>query len=107
MGLYCHGNWYDGGQTQPANLQEYTPEARPHPANSTAKKRQVVGAAFELVSEAGEPILCRFWEPIASPLSGLSKPLLGAMNRFLACYQQAREPCSLTLEMAQEPFWGV
>ena len=69
--------------------QEYTPEARPHPANSTAKKRQVVGAAPELVSEAGEPILCRFWEHTASALRRLPKPLLEARSRFLACCQGA------------------
>ena len=63
--------------------------ARPHPANSIAKKRQVVGAAPELVSEAGEPILCRFWEHTASPLRRLPKPLLEARSRFLACCQGA------------------
>ena len=73
--LHCHGNWYDGGQTQHANLQEYTPEARPHPANFTAKKRQAVGAAPELVSEAGEPILCSFGSLLASPWRRLPKPL--------------------------------
>ena len=58
-----HGNWYDGGETQPANLQEYTPEARPHHANSTANKRQAIGPAPELVSAAGEPIVYHFGEP--------------------------------------------
>ena len=55
----------------------------------SAKKRQVVGAAPELVSEAGEPILCRFWEHTASPLRRLPKPLLEARSRFLACCQGA------------------
>ena len=82
-------NWYDGGQTKPANLQEYTPEARPHPANSTAKKRQVAGAAPELVSEAGESILCRILEPTASPLRRLHKPFLEARSRILTCCQEA------------------
>ena len=54
-----------------------------------AKKRQVVGAAPELVSEAGEPILCRFWEHTTSPLRRLPKPLLEARSRFLACCQGA------------------
>ena len=44
----------------PTSRNTHCPEARPHPANSTAKKRQVVGAAPELVSDAGELILCRF-----------------------------------------------
>ena len=57
------GSWYDGGETQPANLQEYFPEARPHPANSTANKRQAIGPAPELVSEAGEPIVYHFGGP--------------------------------------------
>ena len=35
-------------------------------ANSTAKKMQVESAAPEPVSEAGEPILCRFCEHTAS-----------------------------------------
>ena len=90
IGVYIvMGTGKMGGQTKPANPQEYTPEARPHPANSTAKKRQVVGAAPELVSEAGEPILCRFWEHTASPLRRLPKPLLEARSRFLACCQGA------------------
>ena len=83
--LYCHGNWEDGGQTQPANPQEYTPEARPHPANSTAKKRQVVGAAPELVSEAGEPILCR----------------------FLGAYRLTFEAAPQATFGSQEPFFGL
>ena len=52
-----------GGQTQPTNLHEYTQEARPHSANSTANERQSIGAAPQLASEAGKPILCSFWEP--------------------------------------------
>ena len=101
--LYCHGNWLDGGQTQLASPQEYTPETRLHPANSTAKKRQVVGAAPELVSEAGEPILCRFWEHTASPLRRLPKPLLEARSRF---WPVTREPCSLILKTAPGAVFG-
>ena len=67
----------------------HTPEARPHPANSTVKKRHVVGAAPELVSKAGEPILCCFWEHTASTLRWLPKPFLEARSRFLACCQGA------------------
>ena len=89
IGVYIFMGTEDGGQTQPANLQEYTPEVRPDPANSTVKKGQVIGAAPELVSEAGEQILCLFWEHIASPLSWLLKPLLEARSHFLACCQGA------------------
>ena len=42
-----------------------------------------------LEPEAGEPILCRFWEHTASPLRRLPKPLLEARSRFLACCQGA------------------
>ena len=79
----------ESGKTSVDNIAELpgTPEARPQPANFTAKKRQVAGAAPELVSEAGEPILCLFWEHTASPLRRLPKPLLEARSRFLACCQ--------------------
>ena len=40
-----------------------TSKASPNPANSTVNKRQALGAAPELVSEAGGTILCTFWEP--------------------------------------------
>ena len=89
IGVYIVMGTGKMGADTAANPQEYTPVARPHPANSTAKKRQVVGAAPELVSEAGEPILCRFWEHTASPLRRLSKPLLEARSPFLACCQRA------------------
>ena len=84
--LYCHGNWYDGSQIQPANLQEYTPEARRHPVNSTANKRQALGADPELVSEACKPIFAVFGSLLASPWRQIPKPLFGSQEQFFfAC----------------------
>ena len=101
--LYCYGNWYDRGETQHTNLQEHTPEARAHHANSTAKKMQVEGAAPEPVSEAGEPIFVPFLWAYSLTLRRLPKQLLKARNRFLPV---AREPSSLTLETAQRAVFG-
>ena len=75
-----------GGQIQPANLQEYTPEARRHPVNSTANKRQALGADPELVSEAGKPIFAIFGSLLASPWKRIPKPLFGSQKQvFFAC----------------------
>ena len=66
----------------PADLGEYTPEARPHPGNFTANQRQPAGAAPELVSAAGEPIYAIFGSFLASPRRQLPKPLFGSQEPF-------------------------
>ena len=68
-------------------------------ANSTANKRQAVGAAPELVSEDDE-LSCL----PASLWRQPPKPLFGSQESFLPV---AREPSSLTFQMASEPLLGA
>ena len=100
--LNCYGNWYDGGQTQPANLLEYTPEARPHPANSTAKKRQVAVAAPELFSEAG----CRFCA-LCLTFEVAPEAVFGSQEPFFGLLPGSPLALASLWKRLQEPFWGT
>ena len=86
---------------QPCKFKYFSSLSKP----CTANKRQAVGAVLELVSEAGEPTLCRFWEPSSLTLETASQATFlkpGAV--FLPV---AREPSSLTLETAPEWLLGA
>ena len=58
-------------------------------SGSKSGSRQVVGAAPELVSEAGEPVLCCFLGAYRLTFEAAPQATFGSQEPFLACCQGA------------------